>query len=109
MPIDKRELKEAALAGLRHEQQRITALIARLERELGKAKPAAAPVQPRLSADGRARIVAALKKRWAAVRAAKEAAVSEVRKPAGAKRPAAKVKGRAATPAATQTPETPAN
>jgi len=35
MPIDDRELKQAALAGLYHERRRMDELLARLERELG--------------------------------------------------------------------------
>jgi hypothetical protein len=66
---------------LRHERQRIDELIARLERELGKGAVNATAAEPeptrrkrRMIAAGRARIVAALKKRWAAGKKAKRAA-----------------------------------
>lgn len=84
MPIDGRELKQNALVGLRHERQRMDELVARLERELGTDNSAVSAVKPRrkrrLSAAGRANIVAALKKRWAAIRKAKTEAKPKARK-----------------------------
>ena len=63
MSLDDRELKQAALIGLRRQLQRIADLIGRLEQELGTGPAQPAPRKRRLSAAGRANIVAALKKR----------------------------------------------
>lgn len=73
MPIADRELKGAALVGLRHERHRMNELTARLERELGGGGAARPSTRRklRLSADGRQRIIAATQRRWAAVRAGK--------------------------------------
>jgi hypothetical protein len=70
---------------LRHQQQRIIELIQRLERELESGAVAPAHRKRRLSAAGRANIVAALQKRWAAVRKAKAAKPATAPKPAVSK------------------------
>jgi hypothetical protein len=105
MPIHDRELKQAALVGLHHERQRMDELIARLERELegGVIKATRSEPEPtrrkrRLSAAGRARIVAVLKKRWAAVKntavakpkATKKAAATTTKRNKAAAKPSAK-------------------
>jgi hypothetical protein len=67
-----RNLLEAALAGLELQKQRVEEHIAAMRSRLGQgpAKPLAQPRRRkrRLSAEGRARIAAAAKKRWAAIR-----------------------------------------
>jgi hypothetical protein len=106
MPIDDRELKQAALAGLRHERERMDELIGRLERELGSeavtataAEPGPARRRRRLSAAGRADIVAALKKRWAGVKKAKAAAKRKAAGKAGAPKTAGRKAAAPARPA----------
>jgi hypothetical protein len=92
MSIDPRELKEAALIGLRHERQRIEELIQRLQRELGTGAEAS-PTVPRkrqMSAEGRKRIIAAVKKRWAAAKAAKAVAEAGRSTPKPTKKAAAR-------------------
>ena len=78
MTLSNREVKEAALIGLRHKRSAIEEQIQQLEAELdgrsGRKGSAAssAPTQKRvLSPTGRRRIAAAQRKRWAAVRQAK--------------------------------------
>ena len=81
MALSDREVKEAALIGLRHKRTVIEEQIQQLEAELGgraghKASGSAssAPAQKRvLSPAARRRIAAAQRKRWAAVRKAKKA------------------------------------
>ena len=76
------EFLAAALAGYQCKRAEIDARIADLRNRIAAysaapaAKPAAAPAKKkrRLSPEGRARIIAATKKRWAAVRKAKAAA-----------------------------------
>ena len=76
--LDK-DLLIAALAGYQLKLTEIEARMADLRMQIAgggavKAPAAAKPVKKRrLSAEGRARIIAATKKRWAAVRAAKAA------------------------------------
>jgi hypothetical protein len=83
MPISRdSEFLAAALAGYQCRIAEIDARMADLRQRIAgvspaaSAKPAAAPIRKkrRLSAEGRARIIAATKKRWAAVRKAKAAA-----------------------------------
>jgi hypothetical protein len=65
-------LLEAALLGYQAEQKRIQAAIAELQKRIGGGKPPKPKSQPavrkkhRISAEGRARIAAAQRKRWAA-------------------------------------------
>jgi hypothetical protein len=66
---------EAALLGYQAEQKRIQAAIAELQKRIGgkSATPKAPPVavarkKHRISAEGRARIAAAQRKRWAAAK-----------------------------------------
>jgi hypothetical protein len=79
----------AALAGYQQSLVGIETRIAELRKRIGgvapvAAAPAVAPAKKkrRLSAEGRARIVAATKKRWAAVRKAKAEAAAAASKPA---------------------------
>jgi hypothetical protein len=79
-----KELLVAALAGYQLKLTEIEARMADLRNRIagvsgGAApkKPASAPKKRRLSPEGRARIIAATKKRWAAVRAAKAAAAKK--------------------------------
>jgi hypothetical protein len=83
MPISSdTEFLAAALAGYQWKLTEIDARIADLRNRIAAYSPAApakaatAPAKKkrRLSAEGRARIIAATKKRWAAVRKAKAAA-----------------------------------
>lgn len=86
-----RELKEAALIGFQSELDRISALIERISNELGtpvrrresvstkvtRESPSPAPkrapkAKRALSAEGRARIAEAARKKWADYRAQKE-------------------------------------
>jgi hypothetical protein len=77
------EFLAAALAGYQWKLAEIDACMADLRARIAaaspglSAKPAAAPAKKkrRLSPEGRARIIAATKKRWAAVRKAKAAAL----------------------------------
>ena len=96
MPFNNDDLKRAALAGARHERDRLDQLITQLERELGgrATRDGSAPSRKRhnMSAAGRKRIAEAARKRWAAVRAAaKKAApgVKRARRKRTAKRAAA--------------------
>jgi hypothetical protein len=71
------DLLAAALIGYQEILKQIESQIAELRRRLNVAPAAAAvpaPKKRRISATGRANIVAALKKRWAAVKRAKRAA-----------------------------------
>jgi hypothetical protein len=67
-------LLEAALLGYQAEQKRIQSAIADLQRRIGgksSATPKSTPVarkKHRISAEGRARIAAAQRKRWAAAK-----------------------------------------
>lgn len=80
MALSDREVKEAALIGLRHKRTAIEEQIQQLEAQLGgkagrKGSGAASsePAQKRvLSPAARKRIAAAQHKRWAAVRKAKK-------------------------------------
>jgi DnaK suppressor protein len=79
----------AALAGYQQALEEIEVRTADLQMRIGGAAPvAAAPTaapakkKRRLSAEGRARIVAATRKRWAAVRKAKAEAAAAASKPA---------------------------
>ena len=89
----------AALAGYKQRLQEIDARMADLRRRIGGSAPAAAAPTPgpvakkrRLSPEGRARIIAATRKRWAAVRKAKAEAA---RKPAAKKASPPRRRGRA--------------
>ena len=73
---------QAALLGYQHQLQNIESKMAELRRQLGgtprkaassAAKPAAGPRKHRMSAEGRARIAAAQRARWAKVKKAKKA------------------------------------
>lgn len=80
-----RELLIAALAGYQLKVKEIEERMAELRKQIagvsgepaGKPAASARPRKRRLSAEGRARIIAATKKRWAAVRAAKAAAAKK--------------------------------
>ena len=80
MALSDRELKEAALIGLRHKRTAIEEQIQQLAAELegrsgrkGSSAASSAPAQKRvLSPAARRRIAAAQRKRWAAVRKAKK-------------------------------------
>jgi len=70
-----RSFLEAALLGYETEFQRVTAAIADLQKRLGNVAPGGVPApmgravirkKHRISAEGRARIAAAQRKRWAA-------------------------------------------
>jgi len=69
------EILSAALLGYQQQHQEIEARMADLRRRLGGLSPAPAAAKAarkrRLSPEGRARIIAATKRRWAAVRKAK--------------------------------------
>jgi hypothetical protein len=76
-------LLEAALMGYQHQHALVTAKIADIKRRLGVRSPrnvaatsmsGARPKKHRISAEGRARIAAAQRKRWAAAKKAKAAA-----------------------------------
>jgi hypothetical protein len=75
---------QAALLGYQHQLEHIEAKMAELRRQLGgthkaastAAKPAAGPRKHRMSAEGRARIAAAQRARWAKVKKAKKGAVA---------------------------------
>jgi len=72
------ELLQAALAGFEHQRLQIEQKMADLRRMIdGGGRPAApaaaTPKKRRISAAGRARIVAATKRRWAAWRKARKA------------------------------------
>lgn len=77
-PIDRQTL-EAAIAGYQQQLEKVNARIADLNRRLGKPGRAAAPANSggarthHVSAAGRARIAAAQRKRWAAMRKKKPA------------------------------------
>jgi hypothetical protein len=84
MPISPdNDLLAAALVGYQRKLTEIDVCIAGLRERIAahspasSAKPTAAPAKKkrRLSPEGRARIIAATKKRWAAVRKAKAAAM----------------------------------
>ena len=84
MPISPdNDLLAAALVGYQRKLTEIDVCIADLRERIAahsaasSAKPTAAPAKKkrRLSPEGRARIIAATKKRWAAVRKAKAAAM----------------------------------
>jgi hypothetical protein len=84
MPISHdTDLLAAALVGYQRRITEIDARMADLRQRIAaaspapSAKPAAAPARKkrRLSPEGRARIIAATKKRWAAVRKAKAASM----------------------------------
>jgi hypothetical protein len=88
------DLLSAALAGYRKKLQEIDARMADLRERIGGGVPAAAapatgPIakKRRLSPAGRARIIAATRKRWAAVRKAKAMAIQAA---GAAKRPTAR-------------------
>jgi hypothetical protein len=78
---DNTSLLEAALVGYQSELARITAAIADLQKRMGKRgdghvpgpflKAPAARQRHRISAEGRARIAEAQRKRWAAAKKAK--------------------------------------
>ncbi len=78
MPDPERtELLAAALVGYLQTRARVAERIAEIQKQLAQEKPSAAPgrrktAKPRLSPEGRARIVEATRKRWAAYRAAKK-------------------------------------
>ncbi|HUP05436.1 MAG TPA: hypothetical protein VMU19_15665 [Bryobacteraceae bacterium] len=78
-----KDLLIAALAGYQLKLTEIEARMAELRKQIagapgGVSAKAAAPAKKRrLSPEGRARIIAATKKRWAAVRAAKAAAAKK--------------------------------
>ncbi len=87
MPLQDRELLEAAVIGLQIHHQRVEEAIAHIKRQLGSSFRGAAAAarsskRRKMSAAGRARIAAAAKKRWAAFRAAKTAAQRQAAKPA---------------------------
>ena len=76
---------EAALLGYQHQLEHIESKMAELRRQLGgtarktassAAKPAAGPRKHQMSAEGRARIAAAQRARWAKVKKAKKGAVA---------------------------------
>jgi hypothetical protein len=96
MPLNDREIKEAALVGLRYKRTEIEEQISRLERELQGATSAPARKKRKMSAAGRKRIADAARKRWAQYWADKEAA-SKPAKQASARgpQPAAKRKATA--------------
>jgi hypothetical protein len=84
-----REFLSAALAGYQQALEEIETHIADLQKKIGgaatvAAAPTAAPAvkKRRLSAEGRARIVAATRKRWAAVHKAKAEAAAAAKKAA---------------------------
>jgi hypothetical protein len=85
MTLSDREVKEAALIGLRYRRTAIEEQIQQLEAELegrsgrkGNGAASSAPTQKRvLSPAARRRIAAAQRKRWAAVRKAKKKSGSE--------------------------------
>jgi len=75
----------AALVGYQHQLEHIETKMAELRRQLGgaapkaasaSAKPAGRPKKHRMSAEGRARIAAAQRARWAKVKRAKKAAAA---------------------------------
>jgi len=97
------EFLAAAFAGYQQSLVEIETRIAELRKRIGgvapvAAAPAVAPAKKkrRLSAEGRARIVAATKKRWAAVRKAKAEAAAAASKPAKAAPARAKKRAKAA-------------
>jgi peptidoglycan hydrolase CwlO-like protein len=75
---------QAALLGYQHQLEQIETKMAELRRQLGgtarktapAAKPAAGPRKHRMSAEGRARIAAAQRARWAKVKKGKKAATA---------------------------------
>jgi hypothetical protein len=79
-----RDILAAALIGYRQKRAELDAAIADLRRRLDGGAPVAAAAQPKpakkkrhLSPEGRARIIAATKKRWAALRRAKAKAAKK--------------------------------
>jgi hypothetical protein len=74
--MDRIEMLRAALVGLRMQAERIEQSINEIEAELrgGKRSQTTARRTNGVSAEGRARIAAAQKKRWASYRAAKAVA-----------------------------------
>ena len=95
MPLTDREIKEAALVGLRHQKAQIEEKIGQLERELRGAggEPAPEPAKKRvLSEEARNRIAAAQRKRWAAAKAAVKQAEAAPKKKSAAPAKAAQKK-----------------
>jgi hypothetical protein len=96
------DLLAAALVGYQEKLKQIQSSMDELRRRLNVGAPAPAAAAPartrkrrRLSAEGRANIIAALKKRWAAVKSAKETPAPSKR---GAKKSARKSAVKRASP-----------
>ena len=98
------EILNAAIEGFETQKRRIDAQIAEIRQMLtgARTEPASTPEPPkpkrRLSAAGRRRIIEATKKRWAAIRAAKQAEKPAMAKKATVKKPLAKKTAAAKAP-----------